>query len=226
MPYVQQAVAAPANALELKLGTGYTEGFGRIAPSQSIPDVAGGGLGVDVDVDYRVDPRWSLGIQGEYQEFTNEVDMAARGLASNVGFTYHALPQLRGDPWLRLGTGYRLLWQVNPPGAPTRVVHGLELAKATVGYDVRVTEDVALAPAVGADLNLFLWQDQNGLNTALSSAQVGMFVFAGLQGRFDVGGRSSGFDRAPARAGDAPSGFDRATARAGSGAVVNVAKTR
>jgi hypothetical protein len=192
-PYSEQRVAAPANAFELKVNAGYTQGFGMIAPGRSIPDVAGAGFGVGVDADYRGNPTWSVGVQGEYQEFASRpLDTAARGLAGNIGATYHAMPFLRGDPYLRLGTGYRLLWQVNPPGAPTALLHGFELAKATIGYDVRVSSDVALAPQVGADLNLFVWQNQNGTNSALSTAQVGTFIFAGLQGRFDMGGTKVG----------------------------------
>jgi hypothetical protein len=185
-------VPAPSDALELKVGTGYTQGFGNIAPGLGIPSVAGAGIGVDADIDYRLTPHSSLGVQAEYQEFTNELNTAARGLAANVGITVHGTPFLRGDPWLRLGTGYRLLWSVNPPGLPTTLLHGFELAKATIGYDVRVSPDIAIAPVVGADLNLFVWQDQAGVSTSLSTAQVGTFVFAGIQGRFDMGGHSNG----------------------------------
>jgi hypothetical protein len=186
--YFEQALPAPTNAIELKVGTGYTQGFGRIAPDRGVPDVAGPGIGVGVDADYRAAPRWSLGLEGEYQEFQSARNLAARGAAANVGFTYHTAPSLRGDPFVRLGAGYRLLWDVSPPGEPTTLRHGFELAKATVGYDIRLSSGIALAPQIGADVNLFLWQDRNGVNRALSSPQVGTFVFAGLQGRFDIGG--------------------------------------
>ena len=191
-------IPAPADAFELKVGTGYTQGFGMVAPGQGIPSVAGAGIGVHVDTDYRMTPHASVGIQGEYQEFRSELNTAARGVTGNIGVTVHGAPFSHGDPWLRLGTGYRLLWSVDPPGVPTTLLHGFELAKATLGYDVRVSPDIALAPVVGADLNLFVWQDQAGTNTQLSSAQVGMFIFAGVQGRFDMGGRS---DQATAVAG-------------------------
>jgi hypothetical protein len=192
-PYIEQGLAAPSDALELKLNMGYTQGFGRIAPGRSVPDVAGAGVGIALDADYRADPRWSIGVQGEYQEFAANRASGSRGFAGNLGATYHAAPLVRGDPWLRLGTGYRMLWEVSPVAQPTILLHGFELAKATVGYDLRLTPDVALAPQVGADLDLFLWQNQSGLNSALSSAQVGTFIFAGVQGRFDIGGeRTSG----------------------------------
>jgi hypothetical protein len=188
--YVRRGVAAPTNSFELKVGAAYTQGFGMLTPGRSILDVAGAGIAADLDLDYRADPHVSVGLQGEYQEFNNNStnNTAARGFAGNVGVTFHANPSSRGDPWLRFGTGYRLLWDVNPTnGTPTQLVHGFELGKLILGYDIRVDPQVALAPAVGADLNLFAWQYQNGVSTTLHNAQVGMYVFAGLQGRFDIG---------------------------------------
>jgi hypothetical protein len=190
--YFQAMVPAAADAFELRVGTGYTQGFGMIAPGQSIPNTAGAGIGASIDADYRITPHSSIGVQVEYQEFINELNTSARGLAANLGITVHGAPFSRGDPWLRLASGYRLLWSVNPPGLPTTMLNGFELGKVTLGYDLRFSRDVALAPVIGADLNLFVWQDQDGMNTSLSSAQVGMFVFAGLQARFDMGGRSYG----------------------------------
>jgi hypothetical protein len=187
-PYVEQGLAAPTNAFELKINTGYTQGWGNIAPNRSVNDVAGAGLGIDLDADYRADPHWSIGLQGEYQEFAANRAAAARGFAGNIGGTYHVAPMVRGDPWFRLGTGYRGLWEVNPILAPTTFLHGFELGKLTIGYDLRVSREVALAPQIGADVNLFVWRNVNNINTQLSSAQVGSFIFAGLQGRFDMAG--------------------------------------
>jgi hypothetical protein len=68
-PRLDLPLAAPSNALELKVGTGYTQGYGPLTPTRSIRDVAGAGIGASVDADYRFGPRWSIGLQGEYQEF-------------------------------------------------------------------------------------------------------------------------------------------------------------
>lgn len=180
---------APSNTLELRIGTGYTQGFGPLNSSQSIQSVAGPGVGIDGAVDYRFDPRWSIGLEGEYQEFApnTSATTAARGVLGNVGFTYHASPFVRGDPFLRIGTGYRLLWDVEPVGgAPTALMHGFELATAAIGYDFRSSPGIAIAPVVGVDLDLWNWQERSGTNIRLPSAQVGTYLFAGVQGRFDV----------------------------------------
>jgi len=175
--YLAQHVRAPSDALELKIGTGYTQGFGNVAPGRSLSNVSGAGLGVGVDVDYRLSRPWSIGVEGQYQELTAEQNSSARGLVANLGVTYHFEPVLRGDPWMRLGTGYRMLWENDPTGSAagtTLLRHGFELLALKVGYDVRVSEDVAIAPVVGADLDVFVWQDTSpGGTSPMATAQVG-----------------------------------------------------
>jgi hypothetical protein len=195
--YVRGHMAAPTQALELKVGTGYTQGFGNAAPGVGMPSVAGAGIGGNADLDYRLSPHASIGVGAQYQEFNSENNSASRGLLGNLGVTVHGAPFLRGDPWLRFGAGYRLLWSVNPVGpggntGPTTLVHGFELADLKLGYDVRLNEGIAVAPMIGADLNLFVWENADGVTRALSKAAVATFVFAGIQGRFDAGSTSNG----------------------------------
>jgi len=193
--YLMQSVPAPSDALELKVGTGYTQGFGNVAPGRGLTNVAGAGLGISADIDYRLTHHWSLGVEGQFQTLENEQNSSARGMALNLGGTYHFEPILRGDPWIRLGSGFRSLWENNPTGAQgaTVVRFGIEALTAKIGYDVRVSDSVAIAPVIGADLNVFAWGDTPTSSTqALSTAQVGTFIYAGLQGRFDLGGDRGG----------------------------------
>lgn len=187
-PYFQQSVPAPINAFELQEGGGYTQGFGLIMPGVGIPSVAGAGVSGYLGLGYRVNPFWSVGVQGEYQQFTGENNELARGFLGNIGVTLHAAPLSRGDPWVRFATGYRGLWSVNPPGSPTTLIHGFEVAKAQFGYDIRLGQAVAIAPVVSIDLNIFAWQAADGTDSRLSSAQVGSFFSAGVNGRFDMFG--------------------------------------
>jgi hypothetical protein len=193
----QTHLPAPTNALELKVGTGYTQGFGNAFPGVGMPSVAGAGIGANADIDYRINPRVSFGVGGQYQEFTSENNSAARGVNGNLGFTIHGTPFLRGDPWIRLGVGYRLLWSVDPvlPNGNTGntvLVHGFELGDLKLGYDLRLSEGVAIAPTIGADLTLFTWEHSAGVSNTLASAQVATFVFAGIIGRFDAGPSTGG----------------------------------
>lgn len=103
----------------------------------------------------------------------------------------HVRPYDRIDPWVGLGTGYRMLWIV-PEGPGNNVLHhGLELVRAKVGLDIRVSRDVALGPVIGGGVNLFLWRNPEGPvgNTVIPDKKVSTFLFAGVQGRFDIGGQ-------------------------------------
>jgi hypothetical protein len=199
--YRRQYLAAPTSAFVMKMAGVYTQGFGNASPRVGLPSVAGAGVGGNLDLDYRMSPHASFGVQGQYAEFTSENNAASRGVMGNLGVTYHGAPFSRADPWLRFGAGYRLLWSVHPIGplgneGPTVLLHGFELGNLLLGYDFRLSEGVALSPMIGVDLNLFIWDHVNGVTTALSSAQVNTFVFAGLQGRFDAGPTTSGYGSA------------------------------
>jgi peptidoglycan-associated lipoprotein len=67
------------------------------------------------------------------------------------------------------------------------VRHGFQALTAKLGYDVRLSEDVALGPVIGADLSLFTFQDSTAVAASTST-----FVYGGVQGRFDMGGERVG----------------------------------
>jgi hypothetical protein len=189
--FVYQQVAAPMNAFEMRLNSGYTQGFGVAAPGHGMPSIAGAGVNGTLDLDYRASPWISMGLQGEYQQFVSEQNTEARGFVGNIGVTFHGSPLYRGDPYLRFGAGWRQLWSVNPPGAPSTSYFGFELGKLTLGYDIRLSPGVAIAPQASADLTLFTWQNAAGINSTLSAACVATFIYAGLQVRFDMGGTTT-----------------------------------
>lgn len=187
---------APNNTFEFKVGTGYAQGFGGLAPGQSVGSAAGPGIALSADLDHRMTPQTSVGLETQYQQFAAENAYASRGLALNVGATAHATPEQRWDGWVRFGMGYRMLWEVNPTLQPnvTNMFHGFDLANVKVGYDLRVSKNAAFSPVLGVDLQLFLWEN----NSAMSSAEVATFLYAGLQGRFDDPS-STGLDLAAKR---------------------------
>jgi hypothetical protein len=193
--YLYNAVPAPSKAFELQLSAGYTQGFGNIFPNHAINDVAGAGLGVTAAIGYRYSPLVSFELEGQYQAYTSENFGTSDGLDMNVGVTLHGRPHRRGDPWLRLATGYRWLWLSNaipgPFGGETFTGNvgfsGWDVINLRLGYDVRSSGGVAWAPIVGANLQTFVWAN----STALSTVQWGTFIYAGLQARFDAGGTTT-----------------------------------
>jgi hypothetical protein len=194
--YLRGPVPAPSRAFELQLSAGYTQGFGNIFPDHAIGDVAGAGLGITASVGYRYTPHISFEIEGQYQAYSSENFGTSQGVDTNVGVTLHGAPYRRGDPWLRLSTGYRWIWLSNALPGPfvsgdnfndNVSFSGWDVINARIGYDVRSSGGVAWAPFVGANLQTFLWVN----STALSTVQWGTFLYAGLQARFDAGGTRS-----------------------------------
>jgi hypothetical protein len=193
--YFRSPVPAPSRAFELQLSGGYTQGFGSIFPNHSITDVAGAGLGLTAAVGYRYNPHVSFEVEGQYQAYSSENAGTAQGLDLNVGVTLHGAPYRRGDPFLRLATGYRWLWLNDTVTGPLGFntlnssigFSGWDIINARIGYDIRSSGGVAWAPVVGANLQSFIWAN----SVALSTVQFGAFVYAGLQARFDAGGTQS-----------------------------------
>jgi hypothetical protein len=153
-----------------------------------MPDVASGGIGVEVGLNHRSTPRIAWGVRGQYQELGSARGTGTRGATADLNVTYHGQPMERLDPWLQIGPGYRLLWETNA-STPTVLTHGFQLVRALVGVDLRAGEDIALAPVVGGDLDVFLWQKpSDGGTFALANPRLSTFVYVGVQGRFELGG--------------------------------------
>ena len=176
-------VPPPRNALELTVGTGYTEGFGMFTGGVGMPSVAQEGVALDLGVGYRIDPHWMIGAMGEYQELSAQRAEGVRGVVTGIQAAYHFTPADRLDPWVSLGTGYRWLWEVNEAANTSLLTQGLQMGRLLVGLDFRAAPSLAIAPVIGADLDEFLSQGNGGI----SNPAVSTFVHAGLMGRFDLG---------------------------------------
>ncbi len=177
----------PTRALEFYGATGYTQGFGELQSGVGMQRVITPGFATEIGLGYRIDPRWAVSLVGQYAEFDAERANSARGLVLGAAVAYHVRPYDKWDPWVQVGAGYRLLWENNVAPAPDLLTHGLELAKVTIGVDMRASRDIAFSPVLGVDLTLPLWQATNGQSsTAIADPTVSAFVFAGMQARFDL----------------------------------------
>jgi hypothetical protein len=183
-------VPAPRQAFELGAQAGYTQGFGALTTDPRIG--AGPGAAIGISLDDRFDPHWSAGVAGQFQAYgaTGAPNMASlRGMTVDVHGTYHFAPYNRLDPNITFGGGYRLFAESPPGDTPTTFTHGLELGKVEVGLDVRASDSIAISPVIGADLSLFAWRAGGGIETAtLTNKTLSTFLFAGVRGRFDIGG--------------------------------------
>jgi hypothetical protein len=152
---------------------------------------AGPGGTIGASIGYRIDPHWSVGASGQYQGFGSSGPQAStlRGMTADFRGTYHTRPYDRLDPFVAFGAGYRLFVESPAGNANATLTHGIELGKVEVGLDVRPSESVAVSPVLGVDLNLFPWRSGGGPGAAQPTARgPSAFIFAGVEGRFDVGG--------------------------------------
>ncbi len=184
-------VRAPRNALELGVDLGFAQGFGSVVTDPRVG--AGPGATAGVSLDDRVAPRWSFGLNGEYQGYSSSGRQGGgaslRGATAGVHATYHFTPYDRVDPHVSFGAGYRLFVESPAGDAPATLTHGVELGKVELGLDVRPTESVAIAPVVGVDVDVFRWRTGGPAAMALpGNGAVSAFLFAGVKGRFDLGG--------------------------------------
>lgn len=190
--YLSTRVDAPSQALELAVSGTYTQGLTAPAGGVGATDLTKAGGAVELQVGYRLVPALSLSLSGEYTEFVRgdllSSSAGTRGLVAGANATYHMLPFDRIDPWVRAGVGYRMLWVVGDTTTSDTLWHGFQFVKVSIGVDLRTTEDVAIGPMVGIDLNEFVWKNPAGAtgDQEISDKRVVPFLYAGLQGRFDL----------------------------------------
>ena len=188
------AVPSVKNAFEIGVATGYAQGGGKLGGNMgSLEDISGPGGAVEVDLGYRILPRLSVGAYGTFSTYqkgdqvANDTDVL--GATAGLQAALHLRPERSVDPWVSLGTGWKGLW-LNPSSGKVTSLQGLELARLQLGVDYRVSKDIAIAPVIGGSLSMFISQDSDMTNdlTEIADKKVNFTGFAGLSGRFDLGG--------------------------------------
>jgi outer membrane protein W len=189
------AVVAPVRAWELTLGQGYSQGFGEADKNgPSFRDLSAGGPSLQLGFGYRINPRLFVGVYAEGARFMKgssvpdhtEIYSAAAGVQGQ----WHFLPFSRIDPWVSIGTGYRAYW-VDRENAGTHSMYGLDLARVRIGADYQLGRSVRIGPMIGGTLTVFEAQEEPSDTRIESIDDPGLstFVFAGMQGRFEIGGQ-------------------------------------
>jgi hypothetical protein len=188
-------VAPVQGALEIAVGTGYSQGGGKVGGDMSdLQDLAGPGAAVELGVGYRILPSLAIGAYGTLSTYQEGDALAndTRVLGGTAGIlaAYHFRADRSVDPWVSLGAGWKGMW-LDPGAGKTTSLQGLELARLHVGVDYRLSEDVSISPMIGASLGMFVSQDSAMTSDLIEieSKEVNVTGFAGMAGRFDLGGR-------------------------------------
>jgi hypothetical protein len=183
---------APKNALEIGVGIGYDQPFGNVRSGVHFSDMAAAGAQLELDLSYRFSPELAVGVFGTGAKYGSRAgmppgnDISGATLGAQAAWHFRSLRGL--DPWVTLGGGWRGYWEHVGTGLGTNSFSGLEIARARLGVDVRLNEQVAIAPVIGADLSMFLSESAAGtLGYKAIPGNFNTFVFAGVAGRFNFG---------------------------------------
>jgi len=179
------------NAFEIGVAFGYTQGVGDVGDGvRSLTDSGGPGVSGEVDLGWRINPNWLVGLYGTigWLSTGDSAGNAYNNWTTSAGIqgAYHFMPGESFDPWITLGTGWRAYFVNRPEGRDTR--HGIEFARLQVGVDVPVQPGITISPYIGASTTLFLTQElaQDTSFSDIQNRKVNVFLNAGVMGRFDV----------------------------------------
>jgi hypothetical protein len=193
-PSEKPTLVAPKNALELNLGQGFTQGFGEPASqSDGLAELSRGGMSLQLGIGYRLNPHWMIGSYAEGSRYfakSNAPDgTVAYGAAFGMQTQWHALPFSQIDPWIGLGGGWRGYW-LDVGNAGHQSLYGFDIVRLRIGADYKLGPSTSVGPMLGATMTLFDSVRTLEAESAESTKnpQVSTFVFAGFQGRFEIGG--------------------------------------
>lgn len=190
------AVPAVANAWEIGVSAGFSQGFGRFGDAmQTFEDYGILGPTLELGLGYRWLPELSVGAYGSFTGYyrgttADELSLDIMyGARAGVQAVLHLRPTRSIDPWLSLGTGWTGVW-ISPPGGGGRgSFQGLDLARFQIGVDYRLSKSIAIAPVLSGGFTTFLAEDYTMPEfTEIHGKTVQFAAFAGLAGRFDLVG--------------------------------------
>jgi hypothetical protein len=187
---------APEKAWELQLGSGFSQGFGNAASqTRKLSELTRGGMSIQPSFGYRLNPRLYVGVYGEGARYFAGGDMpdgtVGYGAAFGAQAQWHLSPFSQIDPWIGLGSGWRGYW-VDLPDTGHESLHGFDIMRLRVGVDYKLGPSTSIGPMLGTTLTLFESHraaDDSSRRVETKDPELCAFLFAGVQGRFEIGGR-------------------------------------
>jgi hypothetical protein len=175
-----------SDALEIAVGIGSAQGYGKVlGGGPSLEDL---GVGLDVAVGWRLNPRWMIGSYSSTGMYPAATGTSTWSTSAGLQANYHFEAPFK--PWIGLGAGWHGYW-LSQSGSRTSY-QGLDLVRAQAGVQAAVTQAFSLEPFVGMTLSTFLSQKASSAAafTDVKDRAVSVQVLAGVIGRFDLFGHS------------------------------------
>jgi hypothetical protein len=186
---IDKPVAESDRSGEVAFGVGNHLGLGRIDGSPvRLQDLSGGGTTLELAAGYRLAPDVLLGVYVTGSKLTGQDTQGDKPIvytsSGGLQVNWHARPDMLLDPWLGFGMGWRGTWLRRDIGGGTS--QGIDVARVQAGLDLRFSSSFALAPVIGADWSLEVWDDGLAMTDQSNGARVNAFIFAGALARLQV----------------------------------------
>ena len=199
----QEALDRGAFEVGVRVGFGLPAGkVGGLGygPDPDLSHVTPGIVPLIIDVGYRVDRSFYLGLSLQYAfGFVNTEQNAFcenSGVSCSVGdlriglnFHYHLALGLPVDPWVGFGVGYEwLLASTTGPGyTDSQTASGFELANFQLGVDIAGQPKFALGPFVSVSFGDYGGISQSdGPSGTFGRIEIHSWILLGVRGVYDV----------------------------------------
>lgn len=192
LPADASAKAADSFArFELGLSASYAYGLGRETRDAMMPNLTFGTVPLVLDLGYALGKRFALGAYvGFGPMFPNgcptEVSCSGSSLRLGLRARYRFGEGEGFIPWVSLGAGFERLTETAryQGSAVDSAVNGVELARAELGFDQRVSGLFSLGPFAGFSVGEFFSRELEGEQSRISPRLPHFWISAGLRGAF------------------------------------------
>lgn len=152
-------------------------------------DLIGTGSHVELAIGGRITPHFALSFYADAQGLNTGSSKNRDVYAGTAGVlaSFHYAPRRAVDPWVGIGAGVSSILVDTSDGISLAV--GAELARVQLGLDVRINEDLAIGPVIGASASLYGAQrDPMHDFVELDDKGIAWTLSAGIAARFNAFG--------------------------------------
>jgi hypothetical protein len=206
LAWADATVARPERGIEVALGVGYGNplgGYGQTTAfntSMSLDYWITGQVPISVELGYRIDRRFVVGLSGQYGfAFVNKdhtipcndgVSCSASVSKIDAGAIWNILPDARIAPWVGLGAGYEWATIAQEGRIMSRAtVRGPEYANLRGGADFPVAPGLRLGPFFGLSFGRYESASFTGLVATpaptFTMTEVHEWLVVGARGTYD-----------------------------------------
>lgn len=178
------------HGVEVGSRLGYSFPTGDIRSGLALTNVVSGMVPLQLDLGYRVNPTWFVGVYGQYgfvllKDATCATHCSAHDVRFGLEAQYHLMPLKAVDPWAGLGVGYELLPVSGSIGgqSASQTLKGMEFVNLSFGADFKIAPALGVGPFLGLSIGEFSSFGDLG---AISGKGVHLWLTLGVRSVFDA----------------------------------------